>query len=262
MALENIKGSLAMDEIRARVEQKTGRKLHLTGSPRVTEAELIERCRKADAEHRVARAMKFSEIGERFKTRTFETFQEMPGNAKALRAARAVMARGFTGGLGLHGVPGVGKTHLSAAIANAAMAAEKRAVCISVATRLAKIKASYHDGLQTSDKLATEAGIVKECVNAAVLVFDDLGKEQPLTAWALGMLYSIVNARYEANRPLIVTANLDLPALIAHYSKPFDGVDPNTGAALMDRIVEMTGLPWLKITGTSRRLIQGMQNDG
>ena len=44
-------------------------------------------------------------------------------------------------------------------------------------------------------------------------MIDDIGKEPP-TEWAISTVYNIINGRYEAYLPTIVTTNYDTEALI------------------------------------------------
>jgi DNA replication protein DnaC len=59
---------------------------------------------------------------------------------------------------------------------------------------------------------------MKRCLDARLLVLDDLGVEKP-SDWVRERLYVLINGRYEACRPTIVTSNVDLPGLAAQIGE-------------------------------------------
>lgn len=59
---------------------------------------------------------------------------------------------------------------------------------------------------------APEPDPLAECVSTGLLVLDDLGVERA-SDWVRERLYVLVNGRWEAERPTIVTSNCDLAAL-------------------------------------------------
>ena len=70
-----------------------------------------------------------------------------------------------------------------------------------------------------------------------LLVIDDLGKEQP-TEWAISRIYAIINARYEALMPTIITTNYSEAELLRRLT-PKDSNDTTTADAAIDRLREM-----------------------
>ena len=54
-----------------------------------------------------------------------------------------------------------------------------------------------------------EAGLLDELAALPLLALDDLGTENP-TCWARDRLYTLVNRRYLAQRPTILTTTLSL----------------------------------------------------
>ena len=73
-----------------------------------------------------------------------------------------------------------------------------------------------------------------------LLHLDDLGAEKR-TDWVLEQLYAIVDARYEEQRSMVVTTNLDQPAL-----------EEQIGARTVSRLVEICGDP-LPLFGDDQR---------
>lgn len=80
-----------------------------------------------------------------------------------------------------------------------------------------------------------------------VLVLDDLGKEQP-TAFALSMLYELVELRYGAMKPFVVTSNFDRAQLASRWAAS----DVETGEAIVSRLCD--GVEVLELGGEDRRL--------
>lgn len=80
-----------------------------------------------------------------------------------------------------------------------------------------------------------------------VLVLDDIGKEQP-TAFAISMLYELVEQRYGAMKPTVVTSNFDRAELCARWS----AADPETAEAIVSRLCD--GCEVVEMDGSDRRL--------
>ena len=74
-----------------------------------------------------------------------------------------------------------------------------------------------------------------------LLHIDDLGAEFR-TEWVLEQLYSIVNARYEAQRAIVATTNLSVADALAEH----------LGARTVSRLVEICGVP-IPLYGMDRR---------
>lgn len=119
-------------------------------------------------------------------------------------------------GLLLIGPPGVGKTHIAVA-ALRQVVSEKCAHGLYYDTRslLATIRRTYDPVTRGS-----EVDVLRQVVEAELLVLDDLGAER-LTDWVDETMNYVVNTRYNDNRPTIFTSNYeDLP-------DPETGVDPH-----------------------------------
>lgn len=103
-------------------------------------------------------------------------------------------------GLLFHGDTGNGKTFIAACIANALI---DRGVPVLM-TSFSKI-INQLSGMYSEDKI--------EYLNSInrydLLILDDLGVERN-TGFALELMYSIVDSRYKAQKPMIVTSNLTM----------------------------------------------------
>ncbi len=140
---------------------------------------------------------------------TFEGFQLQPYemSEKMLRSLRAAYdaAREFAaeprGWLVLTGTYGSGKTHLAAAIANERLLSGRAALFIVVPDLLDHLRATYSPGSNVTYDERFEA--IK---NAPVLLLDDLGA-QSSTPWAAEKLFQLLNYRYAAQLPTVITTN-------------------------------------------------------
>ena len=109
-------------------------------------------------------------------------------------------------GLWLMGDVGTGKTTLAMIVSKAALDAGRSVAIYSLPRLLSLIRAA----------IETEAGMVgflERLAAVDLLHIDDLGAENT-TEWVLEQLYSIVNTRYEDERAMIVTTNLNYEDLI------------------------------------------------
>ena len=113
-------------------------------------------------------------------------------------------AQESAGWLILKGGYGCGKTHLAAAISNYRIANGQPVLFVVVPDLLDHLRATYAPTSQVSfDKRFEE---VRE---APLLILDDLGT-QSSTPWAQEKLYQILNYRYNARLPTVVTTNREL----------------------------------------------------
>lgn len=125
--------------------------------------------------------------------------------AAAVRAAQS-FADLPSGWLVLTGPSGCGKTHLAAAIAGRCVENGQAALFMVVPDLLDHLRAAFQPG--------AEAGYdeVFEMVRGAqVLILDDLGV-QSTTPWVAEKLFQLLNHRFTARLPTVVTTNLDLAA--------------------------------------------------
>lgn len=150
-------------------------------------------------------------------------------------AKRFIKAFPATRGLWIAGEPGAGKTHLAAAVLRSAIGGRGAGgVFAGTGELLHAVRRTYQGGDQT------EAGVLNRVIAADVLVLDDVGSDKP-SEWAQTTIGSIVNARYNSQRPTIFTTTLvDLA----------DSTDPrsvifNLGVRTRSRLCEMC--TWIEL---------------
>jgi DNA replication protein DnaC len=130
----------------------------------------------------------------------FITPQEVSSLQEAMLAAEEFTNR-IQGWLLLEGAYGCGKTHLAAAIANAAVQRGVPTLFITVPDLLDSLRFAF------SDPETTFEARFEEIRNADLLVMDDFGT-QNATAWAQEKLFQIINYRYINKLPTVITTNL------------------------------------------------------
>ncbi|HWC29593.1 MAG TPA: ATP-binding protein, partial [Dehalococcoidia bacterium] len=166
------------------------------------------------AETRVARLQRYSslgpltrltfanlvEFGRSANPRDRELFRGLVGDARAFADEPA-------GWILVHGPSGAGKTHLAAAIANRCIERGQPALFVVVPDLLDHLRASYRPDSDLGYEL-----LLEQVRTAPVLILDDLGTQSG-TAWAQEKLFQILNHRYNAQLPTVVTTNLSIDRL-------------------------------------------------
>lgn len=175
-----------------------------------------------------------SGIKKRYLSRTIDSFSVTAENKKSFEVATDYIKNFreyFTQGKGLYleGPCGTGKTHLAIAIALAIINTGVPVICKTSIDILGDIKRCYERNSEV-----TEEEVLEAYKTVDLLIIDDLGKEQ-VTEWSVPVLYSILNERYEALLPTIITTNYNTTALAEKLSAKGD---TETAAAIISRFVE------------------------
>jgi len=166
-------------------------------------------------ERRVQELLGKARLPRRFQRRRLEDFRTYEQQTRrALERARSFVA-GFgepeRRGLLIIGPQGTGKTHLAAGILLALLDRQVPARFYTAPGLVAELKRAIPE-----DRVLE---VARALVDVPCLVIDDLGKEYikspgerasayESAVWVQEQLFSIVNGRYEEDRPVIITTNL------------------------------------------------------
>ncbi len=121
------------------------------------------------------------------------------------------------GWLVLQGINGCGKTHLAAAIVNYRYQAGKPALFVVVPEFLDHLRYTF----SPESKISYDQ-LFEKVKTAPLLVLDDFG-EQSTTPWAQEKLYQVINYRYNAQLPTVITTVCSL-----------DEIESRIGSRLID----------------------------
>ncbi|MEK6277836.1 MAG: ATP-binding protein [Actinomycetota bacterium] len=143
-------------------------------------------------------------------------------------------------GMWLMGDTGTGKTTLAMLVSRWALEAGRTVAIYSLPKLLARIRRTY-DAEAGEDSYLQ---FFERLTSVDLLHIDDLGAEKR-SDWVLEQLYALINERYEAQRSIVVTTNLDQAAL-----------EEQIGPRTVSRLVEICGDP-LPLFGEDRRIRVG-----
>ena len=127
-------------------------------------------------------------------------------------------ASGFNGkgkSILMRGATGLGKTHLSLAIANEVLDKGYYAVYVSAPSIFSQI-----DRLHFNYKYDEEQRIIDTLLNCDLLIIDDLGTEFT-TPYTQSSIYNIFNNRLLMGKPMIINTNMTMRELESAYSQRF-----------------------------------------
>lgn len=178
------------------------------------------------------RLLEASNLGERFKGRTFASFDAKRDREAFDACSKYAKAENLLelqrNSLLIAGGYGSGKTHLAAAVTQVLT---NRGISVLFGTAIEhfdKIRDDFeHTGLNKH---------VARMKSANVLVIDDLGKEKK-SDWTKQVLFDVVNYRYEHKLPIIITTNL-----VSKDGKEFSALANHVEGAVYSRICEMCNI--------------------
>lgn len=185
----------------------------------------------------------YAGMEKRFQDKTFDNYNKTQ-NPKAyeetfnyVKNLKNNLSKGK--GLILTGTVGSGKTHLIASMIDYIAKAYTNwiesgdIIFINTVELLSRIKFSF--GNNTTEK------IIEPYEDCKLLFIDDLGVGK-ITDWTVGILYKIINKRYEKKLSIIIATNMSIPELK-------DTLDER----LFSRILEIC--KGIKLTGRDYRLV-------
>jgi DNA replication protein DnaC len=129
-------------------------------------------------------------------------------------------------GLWLYGDVGTGKTTLAMLVSKTALEAGRSVAIYSLPRLLAEIRDTYEEGSRHS-----YTDLLDRLAEVDLLHVDDVGTEKT-SPWVLEQLYAIVNSRYEEQRSIVLTTNLDREALA-------EQINPRTVSRLEEMCEEL-----------------------
>lgn len=142
-------------------------------------------------------------------------------------------------GIMLTGPIGTGKTFYASCIANAIQdELNKTVLSFNLSGYLRKIQDQF-----AGSGINEEARLLQAVKEVDLLIIDDLGSER-LTEWGIEKVYNLIDERYRAKKPIIITTNMNKLELEEH-------LELNGTNKILDRIISMTHP--IALTGESRR---------
>lgn len=115
----------------------------------------------------------------------------------------------------MRGATGLGKTHLSLAIANTVIRKGMSVVYVSAPDILSRLERE-HFSYQYKEEESTFNSLLK----CDLLIIDDLGTEF-VSQFSVSAVYNIFNSRILSGKPMIINTNLSVNELLTTYSQRF-----------------------------------------
>lgn len=153
--------------------------------------------------------------------------QEQQDNLERAYRLALEFAKSPEGWLVFQGVTGCGKTHLAAAIVNYRYQAGKPALFVVVPEFLDHLRSTF-----SPDSKVTYDQMFERVKTTPLLVLDDFG-EQSATQWAQEKLYQVINYRYNAQLPTVITTSRALEELEGRISSRLADHKMSTPFAIM-----------------------------
>jgi len=232
------------------------RKVSIMCRCRMAEDQAIQdRMRKEEEVLSIRRAKMSSMMDDTFRSATFENFKVNKSNV-ASHKQLLNYCKGFkkmlerNQGLLLYGSVGTGKSYTAACIANYLLDHNWSVAMTSFVRILQEV--------QGFDKERAEF-FTNKLNSVSLLIIDDLGAERS-TDYALEKVYGIIDGRYRAKKPLILTTNLTLgqmqEASDIRYERIYDRIFE------MCYPMEFAGVSWRKREAAqrfeeTRKLLEG-----
>lgn len=192
---------------RKQLRVKFGDKTHVVRCVCKCESKELEEKKKQEEYEeqmrRINRLKEASMMDKKYREVTFDKYEVREENKKVFEMAKKYIDRfqdmyKKNQGLLLYGPVGTGKSFTAACIGNYLLDNAKPVIM----TSFVKI-------LQDIWENDREAEYITILNSASLLIVDDLGTERE-TDYALEKVYNIIDSRVRANKPMIITSNLEL----------------------------------------------------
>lgn len=204
-----------------------------------------EQMRKEEEMRSIQRAKISSMMDDTFRTACFANYQIRNGNERHLKVAKKYcieFSKMYERNQGLlfWGTVGTGKSYTAACIANYLLEANTSVVMTSFVRILQEMQGFDREREET---------FTNKLNSVKLLIIDDLGAERS-TDYALEKVYGIIDNRYRAKKPLILTTNLTLrqmqEATDIRYARIYDRIFE------MCYPMEFSGVSWRKREAAQR----------
>lgn len=194
--------------------------------------------------NKVKKYKDISVIDNKFLKSRFE-IADMNSNVMSLadKYSNSFLKENLKTGLFLFGNVGTGKTFASACIANRLMKAGKTVLFMNLGLYINKLQREWAEA---------EKDVLEYVKNCDLLIIDDMGVEN-VKEWTQDKVFSLIDARYRAEKPLIVTTNLVLTnsILTKEQISAKLSIESRFSSRVSDRINEMCYQQ--SVTGKSKR---------
>lgn len=204
-----------------------------------------EQMQKEEEMRSIQRAKVSSMMDDTFRTACFANYQIRNGNERHLKVAKKYcieFSKMYERNQGLlfWGTVGTGKSYTAACIANYLLEANTSVVMTSFVRILQEMQGFDREREET---------FTNKLNSVKLLIIDDLGAERN-TDYALEKVYGIIDNRYRAKKPLILTTNLTLrqmqEATDIRYARIYDRIFE------MCYPMEFSGVSWRKREAAQR----------
>ena len=187
-----------------------------------------------------------ADIPAKYLGLSFKDYKVDEGNKEAIRYAKRTLDNPAEG-LFIYGNYGVGKTMLAAIIANELLKQGKTVLFTKVLDFLRNIRSTFDKKSEVS-----ELEMLTKFYECDCLIFDDVRPERG-TKFASEQLFELIDFRYTAKVPIIITSNGTLEEIRDALNYPTDtnGAKVLDGDRIYDRCTESMRV--VKIEGESRR---------
>lgn len=204
-----------------------------------------EQMQKEEEMRSIQRTKVSSMMDDTFRTACFANYQIRNGNERHLKVAKKYcieFSKMYERNQGLlfWGTVGTGKSYTAACIANYLLEANTSVVMTSFVRILQEMQGFDREREET---------FTNKLNSVKLLIIDDLGAERS-TDYALEKVYGIIDNRYRAKKPLILTTNLTLrqmqEATDIRYARIYDRIFE------MCYPMEFSGVSWRKREAAQR----------
>ena len=156
----------------------------------------------------------------------------------------------------LYGVPGVGKTHLTACMGNAL--ADKLYTVLF--TSFVEIKRKLKEGFGNN---SAQSAVLNKAETVDFLFLDDIGAENVKagTGWLQTIAFDLINTRINAKKPTIYSSNYRISALMANCNYEERTAHRIKGSCLFERQLDCENMRDLVRKQNEKKLLKFINGD-